>query len=276
MTTFIGTVSPCARVLRRWRLVFGAAVLLAASLVAASASAELILADFGALPSSSLGPYELVWTAGTTTGGTLSAGTGASSSGDGGLGLGSQTASGLVVQTAYLLTGGTVAGEVFSGSSTLFYDASLVLTGLTANVPATPTILGTRTLLSQPLTNGTFAFYGTDKTTLLLGGTIDDALITGYQNYKTGAVLSISVTYTGGKILDAVPASSRAGEFSWDILGLTVPLTTNASGYLKSFDANATGQFSVADPVPEPGTLMLLGIGGLGLAGFVYRRRRST
>jgi hypothetical protein len=84
------------------------------------------------------------------------------------------------------------------------------------------------------------------------------------------------VTYTGGKILTALPAGTHTGEFSWDILGLTAPLAKNTSQYLSSFSANATGQFSVVDPVPEPGTLVLLGIGGLGLAGLAYRRRHST
>jgi hypothetical protein len=259
----------CARAGRQWKLAVGTAVLLAASLAAASASAELILADFDALPSSSLA-YELIW-----TGGTLTAGPGASSNGDGALAPGLQTAPGLMLQTPYVLTGSTVSGEVVGVASTLFYDTSLVLTGLTADGAAASTTVGTRTLLSQALLGGTFAFYGTDQNTLLLGGTIDDAIITGYQNSRTGAILSMSLTYTGGKILGALPAGTHTGQLSWDILGLSSPLTKSAtSGILNSFSANATGQFSVVDPVPEPGTLVLLGMGGLGLAGFVYGRRR--
>jgi hypothetical protein len=274
MTTLMGRVCFCARGVRGRSLFCGAMALLAALLVAASASAELILADFDPLPSSSGAPYELVWTA-TATGGTLTAGSGALNNGDGASAPSSQTSPGLMLQTPFTtLTGGLIPGEVVGTASTLFYDTSLFLTGLTASGTAGTTTIGSRTLISQVLTSGTFTFLGTDKSTVLLSGTIGDAVITGYQNSTTGAVLSMSVTYTGGKILSALPAGTQTGAFSWDILGLDAKLDKNAQGFLNSFSANATGQFSAVDPVPEPAALVMLGIGGLGLAGYLYRRRR--
>jgi hypothetical protein len=272
MSTLMGSGSRCAH---RMRLIGGMLVCLAVCLAAAPASAELILADFEAVPSSSFTPYDLVWT-GTASGGTLSAGPGMASNGDGNLPIGQQTAPGLMLQTPYVLSGGTVAGEIVGGASTFFYDSSLALSGLTASGTAVTVPVGTRTMISQPLAGGTFSFVGTDQSTVLLSGTFTDAVITGYQNSRTGAVLSMAVTYTGGKILSALPAGTHTGEFSWDLLSLNSPLAANGQGYLSSFSASATGQFSVTEPVPEPAALAILGVGSLGIAGFVCRRRRSS
>jgi hypothetical protein len=44
-----------------------------------------------------------------------------------------------------------------------------------------------------------------------------------------------------------------------------------------AFDARVTGTFTTAvTPIPEPGSLVLLGLGGLGLVGYGWRRRKQT
>ncbi len=80
---------------RRWRLIASAVILLAACFAAVPASAELILAEFMAVPSSP-SYYELHW-----TGSQLTTDYGATSNGDGALDVSLQTAPGLEVQTPY-------------------------------------------------------------------------------------------------------------------------------------------------------------------------------
>ncbi len=128
------------------------------------------------------------------------------------------------------------------------------------------------TSVIQPLTGGTFTIYNTDGSTLLLGGTIGDAMISGIVGSSAGSVLSATVTYTDGAILNAAGYSTLTGDFSWSLQSVTSLFSIDSvTHYLSEFHANSTGQFSA---VPEPGTLALLSAGGLGLAAWAWRKRR--
>jgi hypothetical protein len=287
MRTLIGRECLCARMVRRWRLIAGAAVLLAASLAAASASAELMLADFVAQPPSpSL--YELVWNGSVLDEGPGAKGNGyGSGGGDGNLLSNLQTAPGLLVQAPYSISGlpGGVVDTTAIPQSTYFSDATLILSpvgggsgGIPQNGAAQTTTIGSMTIVSQPLGSGQFQVFTTDlgNPILLLAGSIESAAITGILGSASGSVLSAQVTYTGGAIWTAA-GSPQTGEFSWSMEGVTPHFSKSVtSGFLAPFSANGTGQFTAADPVPEPGTLVLLSIAGLGLAGFVCRRRRTA
>lgn len=76
-------------------------------------------------------------------------------------------------------------------------------------------------------------------------------------------------------------SSTTAKDMALAFSGLSSPLTINGNGFLNSFTATGSGNFS-ADPlpvtmtmtVPEPGTYATL-LAGLGLMGFALRRRKT-
>ncbi len=161
--------------------------------------------------------------------------------------------------------------------TTVFLDTSLHLAGLTPKGFAQPA-----PYWFQPLNNGTFQLKSysptvSDPEYMLLEGQINNAFIVAQGS--TGSVLSGDVTYTGGKIYDALrtqlglPANTAIpGDLSWS-LSTQTPSSFTFSGspgsyVLNDFVANMTGQFNY---VPEPGMLSSLALGAVALIG---RRRR--
>ena len=160
--------------------------------------------------------------------------------------------------------------------STTFYDVTLDITVPLTAAGAPDTLYDVYVV--QNLTGGAFELLSTDPglttdPTLLLAGTVETAAIAGILNSDTGAVLSATISYTGGVIYDAAleyyGASSLTGSFSWSLLDIDAPLSITG-GMLDDFEANGTGQFS---GVPEPATLVLLLSGACVVA--MRRRRRG-
>ena len=73
-----------------------------------------------------------------------------------------------------------------------------------------------------------------------------------------------------GATFDTLISLVSTGEAAADDVGDTIGTSTVGAGDL-GFKADANGEFS-ASPVPEPGTLFLLGAGLLGLSGFARRK----
>jgi hypothetical protein len=193
-----------------------------------------------------------------------------------------QYAGGLAIETRFPLPG-LLGGVVDSSSgSTTFYDATLVVWPTPANPydphgpSATPygppaagitstTVLASGSVsFSQLLGPGLFSLYTTDaltspfKPTLLLGGTINSAVITGRLGDTTGAV-NVNITYTSGAILnvaEGLPVTSTAakpitGQLSFSVSAVTPTFSISpTSQILSPFQADATGQFSVGGPGP--------------------------
>jgi hypothetical protein len=253
------------------KLFLAAAAVVATYSFAPTVQAALLV-DFKPEPTSATMP-EVVF-----TGTSLTAGSGATGNGS------TLTAGGLTVETPYTVLEPGVGGIIYlANGSTSFPDASLVFSGLNATGAAdTTTISPGVVLLSQELdgSNGTFTIRSTSDAPNqvdLLVGRITRAYITGIQGSPVGSVISAEVEYTGGEIFNELIASggqtTGSVSISLNDIGTTVGafdgLRVGQNGMIAPFQANATGIFSSA--IPEPGTLAMLGIGGLMLAA---RRRK--
>jgi hypothetical protein len=250
------------------------------------------LLDFSPEPASP-GTAEVIWNQGELYGGPGALGTNFRQSGigDGGLPVDQQFAPGLTVTTPFVLSAdlpGSVVNSVTK--STTFYDASLLIIptgssqrGLPAVGPVSVTDLGAGiTIFSQVVGPGDFQIwttqpYSASGSELLLGGTINSAVITGIEGSTAGVFMSASITYSSGLILNAaegVPLTGAlqpiTGDLSWSLLDANPQFPLLVSGAtLPAFQANATGQFSTA--VPEPTILMTL-LSGIPIAFFAGRR----
>lgn len=246
-----------------------AAALLAVCLVA-SAKADTIV-SFSAIPPTPGFP-ELAF-----NGSGLHVGTGAQGTGDGNLPVSSQVAGGLEINTPFNVPFVAGRGQTNNvGGSTTFFDVTLTLSGLSPSAPATTT----GPLIAQPLNGGTFDLYSTaaypSLGTLLLSGTFGSATIDAISPSQSGAVLSNAVTYTGGLIYDAILAGGHivpsTSGFSFSLNSSTN--FSQGATFLNGFTADATGLFS-ANVVPEPASVILFGLGAIGLIGVARRRRND-
>jgi hypothetical protein len=260
--------------LKGMKKLFLAAAAVVASYSFAPTTNAALLVDFKPEPSPAGFP-EIVF-----TGTSLTAGAGATGNSS------TLTAGGLSIETPYIVNTPGVGGTInLASGTTSFPDVSLALVGLNATGAATSTTIAPGVvLLSQALdgSNGSFTLRSTgDAPTQqdLLVGRITRAFITGIQGSPTGSVLSAEVTYTGGSIFNSLVAAGgqTTGNLSFSLLdigttlGATDGLRINpTTGGLAPFQANATGIFGTA-AIPEPGTLAMVGIGGLMLA---VRRRK--
>jgi hypothetical protein len=185
-------------------------------------------------------------------------------------------ATSLIVQTPYSISGGFA-----SGATTIFFNASLVLTPSETN-QAVGTVATTPdgSILSQTLGPASFDIYSgpSGSGSVLLAGTFNSASITGVSGMTTGSVMSSDVIYTSGSILEAAEAGSTftqmTGPFSWSLLNASSVFQKDASSVLAPFTATATGQFIATSQVsvPEPATTVLLA--SIAPIAFFFLRRR--
>jgi hypothetical protein len=222
-------------------------------IVANAARAESVL-NFEPLPISAGNP-EFIYTGGAT--GHLLAGPGSIGNGDGALPPNLQTQGGLLVSTPFLIPN-PIAGKTFNGSTTNFYDVTMILGGFAASSPSF--LFGGS--IVQPLSNGTFNITATDGT-LLLTASATDAFILRSPTNEDGSILSATISYTGGVIGSYVQPTPASISFT---LIATPATASTTNGYLDGFSADANGQFSgtVAVPIPASvwgGTALLAALG---------------
>jgi len=213
------------------------------------------------------------------TGAALFADVGSVGNADGLLPIDNQTPGGLRLQTPLNIVGVPGSAHNTSDQSTTFFDATLTLTGWNALGPASSTVVGGITILSQllgPAQGGlaTFKFESTDPgngKVEILSGYIENAIIVGIQNSDTASIQSTTVHYTGGVMYGYLQQLGLGtnGSLSWSLLDIDNFSLPAAGGPLMSFTADMTGLFNV---IPEPGACGLLAIAGLL---FARRVRRS-
>ena len=199
-----------------------------------------VIATFEPQPASP-GVAELIWNQNQLYEGPGTKGTGWGSgpggsygAGDGQLPVSSQFPGGLTIKTPFLISGlpGGVPNQ--SNGSTSFYDTTLLVLPTDGNVYGLPAVGTTSTtivpgvpgvvLFSQLLGAGDFQVWTTCPTaapytpTLLLGGTINNAVITGLLGSSSGSVISANITFSSGAILDAAGGQPGTGQLSWSLL----------------------------------------------------------
>ncbi|WP_309708452.1 PEP-CTERM sorting domain-containing protein [Armatimonas sp.] len=162
-----------------------------------------------------------------------------------------------------------------SGTIDIALPANLTITSIvngTASVSA-PTI-------SQKLQSVEMVFTGTgavtgnlltilNSSTGTLGGILGDSGAGLEETHGvSGGVANYSSAY-----LDFSASTQR--NYSLALNNIAAPGLANGPGnYLAGFTSDATGQFSSNGIVPEPSTVLLLGLGGLGLI-MRYRRKEN-
>jgi hypothetical protein len=248
---------------------------LAAYSLAAASFASLIV-NFKPVPVSPNIP-ELQWTGSNLVASPLAAGS--TGNADGGSPPNTQTQGGLQIETPFTSAAlAAVAGSSVNvgANSTTFYDVTLELFGLQANANA----VSFAGITVQSFGEGRFILSSTADAngakTTLLEGSIARGVVNGLSGSTSGAVLSDTLTYTGGAIATAGGLIGTSGSLSFSMLDIAPPLATGpdaTSGFntLTAFGANATGLFSA---VPEPTAAMLLAIGTVGL-GLRNRSRKE-
>ena len=207
-------------------------------LFASSAPAEVI-ANFQPQPVSSAYSYpDLAWNFQQLATAAGAKGVGfPNAAGDGDMPISQQQAPGLTVVSPFEIPG-LPGGDVnLASGSTTFYNSTLLIVptggnmfGLPAAGSPVQTSLDGITLFSQVLGPGNFQVWTSDpitapyQATLLLGGFVNNAVITGMVGTTTGSVISASLTYSSGVILTAADAqmgqpmgTPLSGELSWSL-----------------------------------------------------------
>jgi autotransporter-associated beta strand protein len=138
--------------------------------------------------------------------------------------------------------------------------------------------------IAAPNTSSQLAVTGSNTLNLSLGSTLKLTAVPGFQN-TARAIYTIATWTNGGNlIVNGVSVSDgdrigyyenglgASGPVVIDVSGLNFSLSQNDSFSLNRIGNNLVLTFS---PVPEPATVLAVGAAGLGLAGFIRRRRFS-
>jgi len=188
--------------------------------------------------------------------------------------------------SAATFTGGSAGTLTVSNVPITFDGASAVLTFSPLSVVPPPAAI-------ESLTGGTFTITS-GANTLLAGGFTSSGLVAS-SGSQTVSFLSNNVTYTGGsKLALAGLTAGDSGSFSLSFadsvhnpakpaLGVAI----DGAGYIESFSTDGVGgTFSgthtvgnpggPGNPVPEPGSVAVLMIGGMFLLGAALRRRTGA
>jgi hypothetical protein len=260
-----------------------------------SAPAELI-ATFQPQPISST-LTDVIWNQGQLYQGPGAIGTNYNyGAGDGQLPVDQQMPPGLTIETPFVVSG-LPGGTIDSGNnSTTFDDATLLILPTGSNIYGLPAVGSAQSpgagLFYQQLGGGNIQIWTTDLTapvngsyqgTLLLGGSITNAVIDGLVGSGAGSVVSANITFTSGAILDvaeglpigSTSVTAQSGQMSWSLVNAS-PAFSVTGGILAPFQAQATGQFN-ATVVPEPALAMevLSGCALALLAGWQLQQRRK-
>jgi hypothetical protein len=152
-------------------------------------------------------------------------------------------------------------------------QGSLSVTGVMLH--GMPSVLS-GSFVVQPTMGGSFSLWN-ENNQLLLSGTLNAGTITGtIGGSATGAFATLDMgNFTGGSLLDGLESDSAAISLSFANVGGGLGLSTDMSGHLNDFTADAAG--NVAAQIPEPGGALLAATGCLaaGLACHPARRSRG-
>ncbi len=214
------------------------------------------------------------------------------------------TPGGLIIQTPVEINSiagysvnryGGVVNTGLDGPSTTFYDVSLELSDITTlnsateqvvipgiGIPNTPGYIPPVAYIIQKFTTGTFTLYSTyrddnlnNERQVLLTGTVSNMVLIGWKDNESASIQA-SVEYTGGAILTPWinEGGLTEGTLAWSLLSVTPKIAVDG-GVLRQFQANMTGLFS-APQIPEPTSIGLMALSGLGLFGRFRRQKKQA